>query len=144
MKYKLILAVLIVFLVFGLTAIVRLNQNSSSIIQENNSGLDILVEPQGSQNPDTGNNGGPSLVSLQILSEHNSKSDCWVAYDGKVYDITSWLPVHPGGAYAISPYCGTSSQFQQAFTNQHGKSQVKRLMSVGVLIGDFDIKGNLA
>jgi fatty acid desaturase/predicted heme/steroid binding protein len=31
------------------------------------------------------------------LSRHNSEHDCWVAVDGKVYDITSWLPVHPGG-----------------------------------------------
>lgn len=32
------------------------------------------------------------------LSTHNSKEDCWVAMDGKVYDVTSWIPKHPGGS----------------------------------------------
>lgn len=31
------------------------------------------------------------------LATHNTKEDCWVAMDGKVYDVTSWLPKHPGG-----------------------------------------------
>jgi len=31
------------------------------------------------------------------LSTHNSKESCWVAVDGKVYDVTSWIPKHPGG-----------------------------------------------
>lgn len=31
------------------------------------------------------------------LSTHNSKEDCWVAVDGRVYDVTSWIPKHPGG-----------------------------------------------
>lgn len=82
-------------------------------------------------------------ISLEKLSKHNSINDCWVAYNGKVYDISSFLPVHPGSAGAISPYCGTSDEFTQAFTAQHGKSQVSRLMKVGVLIGDFQIKGGL-
>jgi len=35
------------------------------------------------------------------LATHNTKEDCWVAMDGKVYDVTSWLPKHPGGADVI-------------------------------------------
>lgn len=31
------------------------------------------------------------------LSTHNTREDIWVAVDGKVYDITSWVPKHPGG-----------------------------------------------
>lgn len=40
------------------------------------------------------------------LSTHNSKEDCWVAVDGKVYDVTSWIPKHPGGVDMITLSAG--------------------------------------
>ena len=80
-------------------------------------------------------------VSRQELSMHDTQADCWVAYDGKVYDITSWLPIHPGSAAAIAPYCGTSEEFTNAFTAKHGTSKVSKLMDVGTFMGDFEIVG---
>jgi fatty acid desaturase/predicted heme/steroid binding protein len=40
------------------------------------------------------------------LSTHNSKEDCWVAVDGKVYDVTSWIPKHPGGTDVLTLSAG--------------------------------------
>ena len=37
------------------------------------------------------------LVSLVELSEHTSIRDCWIAINGEVYDVTSYLRKHPGG-----------------------------------------------
>ncbi len=79
----------------------------------------------------------PSGISQSELALHNSGSDCWVAYEGNVYDITKFLPKHPGSAAAIIPYCGTAQEFADAFTDQHGKSQVKTLVSQGTLKGDL-------
>jgi len=31
------------------------------------------------------------------VSRHRQPNDCWVSVDGKVYDVTSWVPRHPGG-----------------------------------------------
>lgn len=46
----------------------------------------------------SGLNGGPMRkISLKELSEHNTQFDCWVAYKGKVYNISNYLPYHPGG-----------------------------------------------
>jgi cytochrome b involved in lipid metabolism len=78
-----------------------------------------------------------SGISASELGKHDSKSDCWVAYDGKVYDITSFLPVHPGSSAAIEPYCGTEDEFTNAFEGQHGTSQVKNLIKRGTLKGDL-------
>jgi len=40
------------------------------------------------------------------LSTHGSKEDCWVAIDGKVYDVTSWIPKHPGGEDVLTLTAG--------------------------------------
>jgi cytochrome b involved in lipid metabolism len=81
--------------------------------------------------PATGSGG----ISSATLALHNKQSDCWVGYQGVVYNITSWLPRHPGSAGAIAPYCGTSKEFTTAFTAQHGTSQVGRLKSQGSVEG---------
>lgn len=78
-------------------------------------------------------------VSATELIKHNSKNNCWAAYKGKVYDITSWLPDHPGSADAIVPYCGTSKGFETAFAKQYGISQVEKLMQEGTYKGDLVI-----
>ncbi|PIA33788.1 hypothetical protein AQUCO_04000089v1 [Aquilegia coerulea] len=37
------------------------------------------------------------LYSLKEAGEHNTRDDCWVVVDGKVYDVSSYLDEHPGG-----------------------------------------------
>ena len=45
-----------------------------------------------------------TYTSAQI-SAHNTASDCWLIISGKVYDVTNFIPIHPGGN-AIVAYCG--------------------------------------
>ncbi len=78
-----------------------------------------------------------SSISSTELSIHNSENDCWTAYEGKVYDITDWLPKHPGSSLVIIPYCGTSDEFESSFIGQHGKSKVEKLMQEGTFKGDL-------
>ncbi|KZP31170.1 hypothetical protein FIBSPDRAFT_1037639 [Athelia psychrophila] len=44
--------------------------------------------------------------TLQQVSEHNSSNSCWVIIHNKVYDVTEFLPEHPGGASIILKYAG--------------------------------------
>eukprot|EP01023_Acetabularia_acetabulum_P015906 TRINITY_DN1781_c0_g2_i3.p1 TRINITY_DN1781_c0_g2~~TRINITY_DN1781_c0_g2_i3.p1 ORF type:complete len:455 (-),score=55.86 TRINITY_DN1781_c0_g2_i3:388-1752(-) len=37
-------------------------------------------------------------LSLEEISQHNMPNDCWVVIDSKVYDVTKWVPIHPGGS----------------------------------------------
>ncbi|KAI6025687.1 cytochrome b5 [Pisolithus orientalis] len=36
-------------------------------------------------------------VPPSVLKSHNKKQDAWTAINGKVYNITPYLPYHPGG-----------------------------------------------
>lgn len=40
-------------------------------------------------------------VSWRQLAEHNREDDAWLAVRGHVYDVTSWVHVHPGGKDVI-------------------------------------------
>ena len=35
--------------------------------------------------------------TLDQVKEHKAENDCWTIYDGRVYDITEYAKVHPGG-----------------------------------------------
>lgn len=46
------------------------------------------------------------LFSIFSRAHHNSAKDCWIVIHGKVYDVTSFLSEHPGGAKIILNYAG--------------------------------------
>jgi cytochrome b involved in lipid metabolism len=35
--------------------------------------------------------------TLGEVKKHNKKNDAWTIIENKVYDITTWIPTHPGG-----------------------------------------------
>eukprot|EP00929_Paragymnodinium_shiwhaense_P039938 TRINITY_DN208_c0_g2_i1.p1 TRINITY_DN208_c0_g2~~TRINITY_DN208_c0_g2_i1.p1 ORF type:complete len:536 (-),score=158.63 TRINITY_DN208_c0_g2_i1:46-1653(-) len=37
------------------------------------------------------------FYTLSDIAKHNTPEDCWVAVHGKVYDLTDFIPKHPGG-----------------------------------------------
>ena len=78
-----------------------------------------------------------SGITSTELSAHNTQADCWVAYKGKVYDVTDWLKKHPGGANTIAQHCGTSTQFEEAFEKQHRTSKVNTLEKEGIYKGEL-------
>ena len=42
-----------------------------------------------------------NLFTQEEVSKHDTFNDCWVIYNGFVYDITEFLGKHPGGAEFI-------------------------------------------
>ncbi len=52
------------------------------------------------------------------LAQHASASSCYTTIEGNVYDVTSYIPLHPGGAAAIQMICGADGSV--LFLGQHG------------------------
>ncbi len=59
-----------------------------------------------------------AALTLAEVAKRNTQSECWVAIDGNVYDLTEWIRQHPGGSGAIRSLCGTDGTNQ--FLSQHG------------------------
>lgn len=47
----------------------------------------------------------PSYTLAQVAG-HATASDCWMAIEGKVYDVTTYVPQHPAPLSVITPWCG--------------------------------------
>jgi cytochrome b involved in lipid metabolism len=71
----------------------------------------------------------PSLrdYSLAEVTEHNQEKDCWMAIEGQVYDITSYLPMHPSDPEIVMPWCGKEAS-QAWQTKTIGRPHSSRAM----------------
>lgn len=45
-------------------------------------------------------------ISIADLRKHNKPDDAWAAFYGKVYNITPYLPFHPGGQHELMRVAG--------------------------------------
>lgn len=81
---------------------------------------------------------GPRTFTLAEIARHASPSDCWLLISGAVYDVTSYLGRHPGGAGLVTPWCGKEST--EAFATEDGRGEhSSRAYSLlaGYYIGDL-------
>lgn len=76
---------------------------------------------------------------LNVLGPYLQK-DCWLILNGKVYDATSILAWHPGGASAILNYAGkATAQASADYNAVHDAYAQKK--TAEVLIGKLSAKG---
>lgn len=73
--------------------------------------------------------------SAKDLATNNSANSCWSAIDGKVYDLTQWISLHPGGPSAIKFLCGVDGS--KAFASQHRGQPNPTSRLAQYLLGDF-------
>ena len=88
---------------------------------------------------------GNKKISLKELAEHNTDLDCWTAYNGKVYNISQYLPYHPGGIAKLK--LGAGKDCTELFNKYHRWVNIESILSkymVGTLSDDIpDIQENL-
>lgn len=59
-------------------------------------------------------------ITLAQVKKNASAKSCWSVINGTVYDLTTWINRHPGGAQRIVSICGKDGT--KAFGGQHGLS----------------------
>lgn len=46
------------------------------------------------------------ILTRGVVAHHDAPNNAWVTYKGHVYDVTTFLSSHPGGASALLPFLG--------------------------------------
>ena len=94
-------------------------------------------------NTNTTTNDAKSALGLE-LAAHSQASDCWLAINGKIYAVSSYINSHPGGAQEIIKYCGQDATqafatMDKARPKNHSQSAYKLLENY--YIGDLNAAG---
>ncbi|KAL2843929.1 FMN-dependent dehydrogenase-domain-containing protein [Aspergillus pseudoustus] len=76
------------------------------------------------------------MYQLSDIKTHNSASDCWIAIHGNVYDVTKFLPDHPGGKAIILKHAGTDGT--AAFEAVHPREVLDEYLSLEQKLGKFE------
>jgi len=87
----------------------------------------------------------PAITTAQLASKCTLSGGVWLAYEGIVYDVTRWIPKHPGGIRAVMSSAGRDATAVMKSLH-HPKTLtehiMKRTRAVGRLVVDDDEKKN--
>jgi len=61
-------------------------------------------------------NPNQTFFTLDEIKKHRKADDCWTVYEGKVYDITTYIRSHPGGKKIMA---GAGKDCTQIFNEYH-------------------------
>lgn len=64
---------------------------------------------------------GMEPLTLDRIAEHNHRDSCWLVIEGKVYDVTPWIPEHPAPPAVILPWCGEEDATEGMRTKGYGR-----------------------
>lgn len=76
-----------------------------------------------------------SGITLAEVASHSSATDCWMAVEGIVYDVTEYVSSHPGGAQILQG-CGTDAT--AIFNDRPGPSGAHS-QSARAILREFEI-----
>ena len=74
-----------------------------------------------------------TTLNLALVATHNTATNCWTIVNGNVYNLTSWIALHPGGPNVIQGMCGIDAS--AAYTGQHGSKSKPAGKLAGYLVG---------
>jgi flavocytochrome c len=64
--------------------------------------------------------GAQGEYDMAEVAKHTTEDDCWLAVDGKVLDVTSFLSDHPGGKMAILTFAGKDASEMFNMVHEEG------------------------
>jgi cytochrome b involved in lipid metabolism len=88
-----------------------------------------------------GSTGGASNGGITVAEvlKHNTQSDCWSVVNGNVYDLTSYVSQHKGGAAVIKAICGKDGT--KSFSGQHAGASKPNADLSSLLVGPLAAAG---
>ena len=97
------------------------------------SSVQVTVGSAGGSSAAGGTGSIVATFTMGEIAKHNTSVSCYTAINGSVYDLTKWIPQHPGGEAAIKGLCGVDGT--AAFNGQHGGAAKQAQIMAGFKIG---------
>ena len=57
--------------------------------------------------------------TVEEVAKHSTEKDCWLIIEGQVYDVTKFVPRHPGGSLIYVKAGGDSTQLFYSYHPEH-------------------------
>jgi cytochrome b involved in lipid metabolism len=102
---------------------------------------DPVPGPDGTTGGTTGGTSDGGITVAEVL-KHNTVSDCWSVVNGNVYDLTSYVSNHKGGAAVITAICGKDGT--KAFSGQHAGASKPNADLSSLLVGPLSAAGSIS
>jgi len=80
-------------------------------------------------------------MPLSEVNRHCVPEDCWVAIDGKVYDLTEFMDRHPGGPTTVLKQAGKDAT--KIFYDIHKGVRIEQYLRPEAFLGDLGIDEDL-
>lgn len=77
------------------------------------------------------------LLTGTEVARHNNRDDCWVIVHGRAYDVTEFLPDHPGGMKIILKYAGKDAT--EEFDSIHPLDTLEKYLDKSKHLGPVDM-----
>ena len=78
------------------------------------------------------------MLKFDEVQKHNSRESCWVVVHGNAYDVTEFLPDHPGGAGIILKYAGKDAT--EEYEPIHPPDTLDKFLDKSKHLGEVDMK----
>ncbi len=75
-----------------------------------------------------------ALTAAEV-AKHATENDCFIIVNDTVYNVTGYIPRHPGGKKEIVPLCGKDAT--SAFEGQHSGDRKPEMMLAQLKVGDL-------
>ncbi|KAK3048076.1 hypothetical protein LTR09_010592 [Extremus antarcticus] len=76
-------------------------------------------------------------LSGEEIAKHDSRESCWVIIHGKAYDVTEFLPEHPGGPKIILKYAGKDAT--EEYAPIHPPDTLDKYLDKNKHLGEVDM-----
>lgn len=137
-----ILAMIVSVVAIGLTVVVghtgaaavwESRSLDSEAQEDSATTVPATTAPSAVASSSSGGAGAASGYTIAEVQKHSSPNDCWSVVSANVYDLTQWIPQHPGGSGVIEAMCGTDGTTM--FNSQHQGSSSAAAALAQFLLG---------